>query len=275
MSVPPSVAPPRDAATVVLLRDPGDGGPPVVLLLRRSSRTAFAPSAWVFPGGAVDPGDHRGAAGRWTGADPTTLGRVLGHPPALALALAVAAVRETFEEAGVLLARTASGARVPPEDPALVGLRAGEDLWSGLADLGWVLDLGALVPLSRWCTPRQEGRRYDTVFFMATVPRRQQAVPDHAETTWARWWRASEALAAHARGELPLMYPTEQTLRALQGWGTAAAALAGAAAQPALRVLRPHLERDADGRVVRVVHPDDPQHPDHAAHEPHRAADRR
>lgn len=287
---PATPAPVRDAATVVLLRDgsaaggpaggsgggaaggTGSAGPPEVLLLRRSARSGFGASAWVFPGGGVDPADRLLDRSRWRGPDPRRLGAVLGHDPADAVALGVAAVRETFEEAGVLLARTEDGRPVDARAPALGALRrtlldpgadgpSPVDLAAVLAAAGLVLDLGALTPLARWRTPRQERRRFDAVFFLAVVPPGQEAVPDLVETTAARWTTAEAALDEARAGRLPLMYPTLQTLEALAGWPSAAAAVGAAADQAALRVLEPHLVLDEEGRVVRVVHPDDPEYP--------------
>lgn len=235
-----------------------------MLLLQRSARSGFGASAWVFPGGGVDPADRRLDPSRWRGPDPRRLGAVLGHDPADAVALAVAAVRETFEEAGVLLARTEDGRPVDPRSPALAELRralVGADLAVALAAAGLVLDLGALTPLARWRTPRQERRRFDAVFFLAVVPPGQEAVPDLVETTGARWATPAVALDEARAGRLALMYPTLQTLEALAGWPSATAAVAAAADQAALRVLEPHLVLDEEGRVLRVVHPDDPEYP--------------
>lgn len=247
----------RLAATVLLFRR-GGAPHPEVLLLRRHARSGFAASAWVFPGGAVDPADARLDPARWSGADPGALAPVLGHDPATALALCVAAVRETFEEAGILLARGAAGSPPDLADPAVGGLRAAlagrdADLGPGLAAAGLVLDLGALTPWRRWVTPVEEPRRYDTVFFLAEAPSGQVADHDRVETVSARWATAEVALAAHRRGDLPMIYPTIRTLEEVAGASLAALRERARSHWP-LRPLLPRAVVDDGGRVVGIVH---------------------
>jgi 8-oxo-dGTP pyrophosphatase MutT (NUDIX family) len=184
MGVEPAAA--RDAATVVTVRDQSAGGPPELLLLRRHGRSGFAAAAWVFPGGVVDPADRSLDPSCWDGLDLEAAARVVGREPELTLGLFVAAVRETFEEAGLLLARRADGRPVDLRDPGVAAMRealaarpprrgagaepAAPDFNSWVASSTLVLDLGALMPLSRWITPAQEPRRYDTIFFLACAP---------------------------------------------------------------------------------------------------------
>src|SRR5690349_4231728 len=169
----------RPAATVVLLRDapaPGPGGATVqVFLQRRVTAMAFAGGMTVFPGGSVDTGDRLDPA-LWRGPEPEWWARQFGCPPADAARLVVAAVRETFEECGVLPAGpgAAGGAAVDPS--------AREGLLARRRTLGAVLEaaglpLGAdrLAPWARWVTPEAEPRRYDTAFFVAAVPPAQEA----------------------------------------------------------------------------------------------------
>jgi len=246
----------RLAATVLLFRAAGPGDPEV-LLLRRHARSGFAASAWVFPGGAVDAADGRLDPARWSGADPGALAPVLGHDPATALALCVAAVRETFEEAGLLLARGPGGAPPDLRDPAVAGLRAelaapGADLGAALAAYDLVLDLAALTPWRRWVTPVEEPRRYDTVFFLARAPDGQVADHDRVETVSARWTTAAAALEAHGRGDLPMIYPTVRTLEEVAGASLPALRDRARAGWP-LRPLLPRAVVDAGGRVVGIV----------------------
>lgn len=262
--MPEAPPPPRPAATVLVLRDAADG--PQVLMLRRHARSGFAGDAWVFPGGTVDAADRVLPADRWQGIDPAALAERFAVPPELVLGFHVAAVRETFEEAGILLGRHADG-RAPA-----VGTPTARRARSALADradpLGWqawlaaedlVCNLGGLTYLSRWVTPLQEPRRYDTAFFLAPAPVGQVAAHDAVETTGQRWTTPRAALAAHRDGVLHLIYPTIRTLEALEAVPTVADALATAAAQPAVRSLRPHIEHGPDG--VRILHPDDPAYP--------------
>jgi len=226
--VPP--AEPRDAATVMLLRPAGGHGLEVYLLRRRSSM-AFAPGAVVFPGGSVDARDADTDVG-WAGPDAAEWGRLLDAPAGLAGVLVCAAVRETFEESGVLLAGPAAG--------PVVGSTAGQDWETGRAALlagstslagllaGWglVLRSDLLRPWSRWVTPVTEERRYDTRFFAAALPPGQQARDISGEADRAGWFRPGEALAAARRGEIMLLPPTAVTLGELAACGDVATALA-------------------------------------------------
>jgi 8-oxo-dGTP pyrophosphatase MutT (NUDIX family) len=228
---------PRDAATVMLLRPAADGGPGQrpgsgieVYLLRRQRSMAFAPGASVFPGGSVDPRDAD-AEVAWAGPDIEDLGRLLDAPPALARALACAAVRETFEEAGVLLAG--------PSPDAVVADTTGRD-WEedrnalldrslSLAGLlrrrGLVLRGDLLLPWSRWITPVVEERRYDTRFFAAALPPGQHTRDVGGEAAEVTWIRPADAVAAGRRGEILLWPPTAVTLGQLAACADVAAAL--------------------------------------------------
>jgi 8-oxo-dGTP pyrophosphatase MutT (NUDIX family) len=164
-------APLRDAATVIVLRQPSSGGAPEVLLLRRHAASGFAARLWVFPGGTVDEVDMRLDRSCWEGVDPAALAPVVGRSPEMALGLCVAAVRETFEEAGLLFARRTDGGPIDLGDPDVLALRQTTDRFhSLLATGGVVLNLGALVPFMRWRTPTEEPRRYDAIFFLAVAP---------------------------------------------------------------------------------------------------------
>lgn len=244
---------PRPAATVALLRDaPRAGGEPLqVFLQRRVAGMAFAGGMTVFPGGAVDPAD-RPDPDRWIGPDPSRWGRRLGCTPELAGALVTAAVRETFEECGVLLA--GSG-------PAALGSDARADLVSRRRDLAEVLaaaDLhlrsDLLAPWARWVTPPESPRRYDTAFFVARVPDGQQADAHTTEAVEAAWWYPADALERWQAGEIELMAPTVRTLQEIAGHRDAGSVLAVASD----RVLEPVVPRvRRDGADVVVLLPGD------------------
>ena len=261
---------PRPAATVLLLRDGVDGIE--VLLLRRHARAGFAADMWVFPGGVVDSADRQLAGECWDGIDPTALTGRFAAAADLVLGFHVAAVRETFEEAGLLLARRADGTTIDLLDGAVQqqrahlnarGRAAAADFAPWLAEQGLVLDLGALTYSSRWVTPTAEPRRYDTCFFLAEVPPGQTVDHDRIETTDQRWVTAATALEASERGEMGLMFPTIHTLRAVAAAPSADVLREQAASQPRVDTLQPHLELDDDGRFKRLLHPHDPDYPAH------------
>jgi hypothetical protein len=131
--------------------------------------------------------------------------------------------------------------------------------WAGwLAEQGLVLDLGALVYHSRWITPAQSPKRFDTCFFLAVAPEDQVAAHDRIETTDQCWIIPQDALERAAEGDMLIWYPTEQTLRALAGADTVAALLTAARRQREVRGLQPHIEQGPGG--WRVL-PDDPAYP--------------
>jgi 8-oxo-dGTP pyrophosphatase MutT (NUDIX family) len=235
-TVPP--VKPRDAATVMLLRPAvtaeGEAGGLQVYMLRRRSSMAFAAGAYVFPGGSVDASDSDGGIA-WAGPDAQEWGRRLDAPAPLARALVCAAVRETFEESGVLLAGPAG----PGAGPVLAA--TGDDGWEAdrqallagsltLAGLlrrrGLVLRSDLLRPWSRWITPVTEERRYDTRFFAAALPSGQHARDVGGEADETAWMEPGAALAAATSREIALMPPTAVTLGELRACGDVPAALA-------------------------------------------------
>ncbi len=246
---------PRPAATVLLLRDdphPPEGRPPLqVFLQRRVAGMAFAGGMTVFPGGGVDASD-RPDASRWSGPDPTWWGQRLGCDPESAGALVAAAVRETFEECGVLLAgrgRPDLAIRpdlaVRPDDRAgLVARR--RTLGQVLADAGLVLRADLLAPWSRWITPEPLPKRYDTAFFVALVPPGQEADAHTTEAVEAAWWHPGAALEAGRRGDVKLMAPTVRTLQEIGEHADRAAVLAAAQSRE-IRPVRPWV---TDGGAV-------------------------
>lgn len=259
-TLPQEITPARLAATVLLLRD-GAGGLEV-MMLRKHAATPFAAGAWVFPGGTVDPADAELRPQQWRGLDPAAVAAQMGLDHRQALAVHVAAAREAFEEAGVLLATDAAGR---PADPAVPRRRRARqalaeadrrlDFGAWLAAEELVLDLAELTPWVRWVTPAQEPRRYDTVFFVARAPAGTAADHDTVETVDSAWYRPGEALGRK------MVYPTRQTLESLAAFATVEQVLAHAAAQRPLRRLQPHIVIGEDGAYVRIVHPDHPDYP--------------
>jgi|SoiMethySBSTD1v2_1073268.scaffolds.fasta_scaffold782495_2 8-oxo-dGTP pyrophosphatase MutT (NUDIX family) len=237
----PLVAPTtRDAATVILVSDRPDLH---VLMLERTRRAVFGPGATVFPGGAVDPDD--GAAGlaeRIIGTDDAGASAAQGIARG-GLAFRVAAVRECFEEAGILLARQAASGRPAEHDEALATART--ELNAGTAAFGdllvtrdLVLDARELRVFAHWLTPLGAPRRYNTWFFVAPAPEGEDGTHDDNELVASAWVRPVDALAQHARDHIDLIFPTEMSLRALSHYTHSRELLADLDA----------VRRDADGR---------------------------
>ncbi|MFE7552795.1 NUDIX hydrolase [Streptomyces gardneri] len=231
---------PRRAATVLLLRD-GAAGPDVHMLRRRASM-AFAGGAYAYPGGGVDPRDEQPV--RWAGPSLAEWAGRLGlDDPAQAQAVVCAAVRETFEEAGVLLAGETADTVVGDttgeyweEDRAALVTR--ELHFADFLDRrGLVLRSDLLGAWARWITPEFEQRRFDTWFFVAALPAGQRTRDVSGEADRTVWIRPAEAAAGYDRGELMMMPPTISTLRALEPYGTAAEALEAAGEQDLAPVL--------------------------------------
>ncbi|GAA3214027.1 NUDIX hydrolase [Actinocorallia longicatena] len=214
---------PRHAATVVLLRD-RDGIE--VFMLRRVSSMAFAPGAYVFPGGSVDARDAEYEAGE----DWTAWGAAFGATPELAKELVCAAVRETFEEAHVLLAGPSADRIVedtaPFEADRLALLDRSQSLASFLTARDLVLRSDLLRPWAHWITPAIEPKRYDTRFFMAALPDGQRALDVSTEADKVAWVRPAEALERATAGELFMLPPTVATLQDLTRFKDVAEVLA-------------------------------------------------
>jgi 8-oxo-dGTP pyrophosphatase MutT (NUDIX family) len=207
---------PAPAATVILVREAA--GQLQVYLLRRSQTSGFMPGSYVFPGGLVDDRDREETLWRaHVDLAPETLGERLG--PATggfqALCYGVAAVRETFEEAGVLLARPRFAAE--GDFGRACERRLAESPAHGwftrlVVSDGWVLRLSALSRWARWVTPERMPRRFDTRFFVAVLPPGQACRPDMRETTAGIWISPREALVENMNGGMPLSPPTLATL---------------------------------------------------------------
>ncbi|MGW0735397.1 NUDIX hydrolase [Streptomyces sp. NPDC002851] len=224
---------PRRAATVMLLRDTDTG--PAVHLLRRRTSMPFAAGAYAYPGGGVDPRDDDRVIG-WAGPGRRVWAERLGvDDPAEAQAIVCAAVRETYEEAGVLLAGPTPDALVTdPTGPDWEADRhALVDRELSFAEFldrrGLVLRSDLLAAWARWITPEFEPKRYDTWFFVAVLPYGQRTRNVSTEADRTTWLRPQEAISGYDKGEFVMMPPTIATLRQLAPYATAADALAAAA----------------------------------------------
>ena len=215
----PDVTPvtPRPAATLLLLRDAPGGLE--VLMTRRSPDARFAPGVHVFPGGAIDPADHLAHA---------RVARRATQPDA-ALTQAVAALRESFEELGILLARHADGRLADAADMAALDRQ--QALLPQCEALGLTLACDLALPLAHWITSPGTPRRFDTAFLVAAMPPGQEPVADETEQFEPVWLRPSDALKRHADGHLPMMFPTIRTLEHLLRYTDVRAALEACAAR--------------------------------------------
>ncbi|MGC4947275.1 NUDIX hydrolase [Streptomyces sp. DT224] len=271
-----TAAEPRRAATVMLLRDDptGTGGAPAVHMLRRRTSMAFAGGAYAYPGGGVDPRDDDRLV-RWAGPALETWARRLGvGTPAEAQAIVCAAVRETYEEAGVLLAG--------PTPETVVTDTTGDDWEADRAALvarelsfaaflegrGLVLRSDLLGAWARWITPEFEPRRYDTWFFVAALPTGQRTRNASTEADRTVWITPGDAAGGYDRGELLMMPPTVATLRALRPYATAAQALEAASEQDLTPVLA-QARLDGDELVLSW-----PGHEEFTKHVPTTGTDR-
>jgi len=266
----PIVANPRPAATVVVMRDSAAG--PEVFLVRRHEDTAFMGGAHVFPGGRVDAAD--GGDDSWCDGITHAVRQLDGLPSADAIAYHVAAARELFEEAGVLLARRAGGDFV-----SLAGTEDHErfkqdrsnvhggktSLRAVMAREGLRLALDALVLFAHWVTPPIDTRQFDTRFFMTRVPAHQTPAHDETETTHSAWVRPKDAIAQAINGDVVLPPPTWTTMRELEPFASVEGALAWARGRRIVRRMPTMLEEE--GRRMLVL-PGDPRHPDPPGDDP-------
>lgn len=202
---------PRPAATVLLLRDGAQGLE--VLMTRRSATASFAPGAYVFPGGGVDALDAaaHGQARRRPGQS------------ALHLTQAIAAIRESFEELGILLARHADGSPASAQDLAVLDRKVG--FAAQCADRGLVLAADEVFLLAHWTTDRDLPRRFDVPFLVARMPPGQTPVADESEQFEPLWVRPADALERHAAGTFFIIFPTIRTLQRLQAFADVDAVL--------------------------------------------------
>jgi 8-oxo-dGTP pyrophosphatase MutT (NUDIX family) len=271
----------RDAATVMLVRDaapasrnPDDPGGLEVFMLRRNLRSDFVGGAYVFPGGGVDDDDRFAdleavCEGRRDADASAQLGVESGG-----LAFWVAAIRESFEEAGVLLAYDGhhSGHQdlVRFDDPATIERfaehrravdRGDRRLIEVCQAEGLRLAVDGMHYFSHWITPEGPTRRYDTRFFVARAPDAQVPRHDDHEVIANLWVRPTEALADHRAGRFEMIFPTVRTLIALERFDRADDLLAAAAAIGQIPPIVPRIVDDEAGGV-RIVLPGDPGYDD-------------
>jgi 8-oxo-dGTP pyrophosphatase MutT (NUDIX family) len=257
-------APTRDAATVLLLREPRAGRGVEVCLLRRSARLTFAAGMYAFPGGVVDTADTTDELA-WAGPGPSAWAERLGCEPSRARGYLSAAVRETFEESGVLLAGPADQ-RLPIDDSTgaaweadrLAVLERSRTLAQVLAARGLALRSDLLAAWAHWVTPEVEERRYDTWFFIARAARAQRVRNASTEADRMRWISPAAALARHERGDWAMMLPTRSVLAEIADFPSVAAVFAAAP-----RRVLPRVQPVAvlDGEAVRFRVPGDPAVP--------------
>ena len=260
----PALVPVKPAATVMMVRDPLDGAPGVeVFMLRRTANAVFGAGMFVFPGGRVDGVDGAADIARFCrGLDDEAANRQLGIDSG-GLAYWVAAIRECFEEAGVLLAAPRSGGpltlrnedrhEIHDSSLSLVELCRRDDL---------VLDLSTTYYVDHWITPIGEQRRFDTRFFVTELPADQEPLHDDKETVESLWVRPAEALRMQAAGELMMMPPTMANLRFLEPHPDAASALAAAALVEDPPCVLPRIRRDAAGRATGIAMPGEADYDD-------------
>jgi 8-oxo-dGTP pyrophosphatase MutT (NUDIX family) len=247
---------PRHASTVVLLRDAADG--PEAYLLRRVKGMAFAGGMHVFPGGSVDPDDEDAQIG-WAGPPASQWGAWFGADEPLARALVCAAVRETFEECGVLLAGESADhllADVSSDEweAEREALEAREQSLSQLlARRGLVLRADLLRPFAHWITPEVEPKRFNTRFFLAKMPRGQVCRDVGGEADQRLWIRPQDAIAQ----DLRMLPPTHNSLQQLAGFPDVQSALD---AEREVAVVAPRLVVMPDDSV-RFLVPGDVDYP--------------
>ena len=262
----------RDAATVLILRDgepDADGDTLEVFMLRRNLNSDFVGGAYVFPGGAVDPEDRFDdlepiCEGRTDVDASTRLGVERGG-----LAFWVAAIRESFEEAGVLLAYHADGEVIRLDDPATAERftthRTAVDtkarrLVEVCEDEHLRLAVDSIWYFGHWITPVGAPRRYDTRFFVTGAPAAQTPLHDDHEVIANLWIRPKDALAQHGDGDFEMLPPTIASLRAVARFPTAVEALAAATEIVDVPTVLPRIIVDEGG--VRIVLPGDPEYGD-------------
>jgi 8-oxo-dGTP pyrophosphatase MutT (NUDIX family) len=262
VAVKPPPAIPSPAATLVLLRDRPGGGVEC-LLMRRHLKSKFAAGDFVFPGGKIEADDNPDDAARWCrGLDVKDAARRLDleGAPRTALGFWIGAIRETFEEAGLLLAVTADGGEVDVTATRFVEYRHAcqtdnRAFWSMLRAERLRLATDRLVYFAHWITPEEQPLRFDTRFFAAPAPAGQHASGDEHEMTDLKWLTPREAVAAQERGEISLRNPTVKNLLLFDGAADTTGALARLRDRP-VTTIRPRVVMDGDRRTILM--PGDP-----------------
>ena len=249
MPTEPGVA--RPASTILLLRD-GGTDPIEVFMMVRHYQIDFASGALVFPGGSVDAGDHdiAGKPELYTGGDGLD---------AEALGFRIAAIRETFEESGILLAKPRGSSKLVDakrageiEAASRAALCEGKTTFlKVLTDNGMLLTLEGLVPYAHWITPEGMPKRFDTWFFLAAAPPEQAGAHDGKESTDSIWVSPREALAGGETGRFKLPFPTTRNLIKLGKHRSVKSALDDARGKPIVTVM-PIMTKLNGGRQLRI-----------------------
>ena len=254
--------PPRDSASVVMLRDGAQGLE--VLLMRRHADSAVLGGAYVFPGGKVDAADASADLLARLDQPPALLHARLGEPGLTAqqaAAFFVAAAREAAEESGLLLLQRGDDEIALHSADACARLRQGESLAALLAAHGARLDTDALAPWSRWITPRRPSvmnKRFDTRFFLAAAPPAQQTQIDDFEVTEARWLTPRAALQQYRAHEIEMAPPQIVSLLHLMQYRDVGHAMA-AARNRTPPLIEPQPIETTETRVL--CYPGDAEHP--------------
>ena len=251
--------PPVDAASVLLLRDSDEGLQ--VLLMHRAQASQVLGGAYVFPGGKVDAADHDLAALQSLSEAPEQLRQRLDEAtlaPERAAGLFMAALREAFEECGVLAGQDAGGSALATQ----LRTQVGHSGWhQSLRQQGQALRTEALLPWSRWITPRQPAvtnKRFDTRFFLTRIDADQHASHDNFETTDSVWLTPRQALSRYAAGDMDLVAPQIMSLYQLKAHRTVDEALHEARQRPPA-LIEPHPVSE-DGKRI-LTYPGDERHP--------------
>ncbi|MGH3344438.1 MAG: NUDIX hydrolase [Carbonactinosporaceae bacterium] len=253
---------PRPAATVLLLRDRPGGVE--AYLLRRSMSMPFAGGMYAFPGGSVDPRDVDATHCSWAGPGPEYFAERLGCDPRRARGFVHAAVRETYEESGVLLAGPApdsvvadiSGDDWEADRRALVGRALA--LADFLVRRGLMLRADLLGAWAHWVTPEFEDRRFDTRFFVAALPGGQRTRDVSGEADRVLWMRPGDAVARCDTRQMAMLPPTAETLREISAYRSVAEVLAAAPGRDIHAIMPAAL---LDGERVSLVLPGEPGFP--------------
>jgi 8-oxo-dGTP pyrophosphatase MutT (NUDIX family) len=259
---------PRPASTVMVIR--GGIGTLEVLMLRRSLESDFVRGAYVFPGGAVDPGDS----------DPELVERCVGRSdeqasalldlPAGGLTYWASAFRECFEEAGVLFATGSDGQALSFDDPEVEArfvehrraLNAGERSFLEICRVeNLTLPVDSVYYVGHWITPEGSSRRYDTRFFATLAPSGQTAAQDEIETIDHMWVAPSQALAQQEAGEIELVFPTIWNLRLLSEFRSPLELMRSLSNLGAVPTIQPKIVIDHEGRPQVII----PRGPDDMA----------
>ena len=218
----------RPAATVLLLRDTPDNGGLEVLMTRRSGTASFAPGAYVFPGGGIDALD----------ASPETHAAADRRPAQgdLHLTQAIAAIRESFEELGVLLARHTGGPRkgLMADAHDIAAINRHQPFAAQCTARGLRLAADSVYLLAHWTGDRDLPRRFEVPFLVARMPEGQEPVADEAEQFEPVWVRPADALARHEAGQFFIIFPTIRTLQRLKDYATVDAVIAACASEQPL-----------------------------------------